>query len=436
MPFKIVLGVMLFACVFVPTQANGQGKESDREGKGGSSNAESGQPNPSGVVPRAFSAGYIPVCYARMDGEPRFVRPWSVANRSTAECRPPSPWDTFNIPAGSLPTVAVPCTTGGSFECHRDEYYTQLQTTVIGPPGPQGPPGIPGPRGVKGDPGASGPAGPTGATGEAGARGDGFTFKGEWDANTTYHANDVVTDGGSSFVARGDSLGIDPHLPGAVWQLFVARGEMGPPGARGADGYSAVVTEVPPSPDGPCAPNGGARVTAGDGTPTYICNGRSQPNGQSADMVRSENWLTFTPTTATMQDIPGLSLPVDATNSTAEVVKIVLTSDGGVQVNSAFVGQYAAVDILLIVDAPATPADAAISKIIGWRRVFAANTVAQQTVANWSFSVVDDELPGRAYTYRVAAQLFLSTGAGAVVAGAATGTTRPLRGTLTAVVNR
>ena len=428
MPFKIVLWMLVFACLFVSTQATGQDNE-DRDGKGGQGNTRNGtSENTWASPPNVFVSGFIPVCYARMDGEARFVRPWSVINRSAAQCRPPAPWDTFNIPASGWPNVA--CTTGGSFDCHRDEYYTQLQMT--GPPGPQGPPGPAGPQGVKGEPGAAGPAGPKGATGEAGPRGDGFTFRGEWDAITTYHANDVVTDGGSAYVARGDSLGIDPQLPSAVWQLFVARGEMGPPGVRGADGYSAVVTAVPPSPDGPCV-GGGARVTAGDGTPTYICNGLTPAIDQSADMARSETSIT---PNSTVQDIPGLTLPVDLTSSTASVVKVVVSSDGGVQVNSAFVGQYVAVDIFLIVDAPATPTAAAISNVIGWRRVFAENAVAQQTVTNWSFSVVDEELPGRAYTYRVAAQLFLSNGAGGVVAGAATGTTRPLRGTLTAVVSR
>src|SRR5436190_15011615 len=106
MPFRIVLGVMLFACLIVPTRANGQDNENDRDGKGGRSNTWNDQSNPSGAVPRTFSSGYIPVCYARMDGDARLVRPWSVTNRPTADCRPPSPWDTLNNP-GSWPAGAV-----------------------------------------------------------------------------------------------------------------------------------------------------------------------------------------------------------------------------------------------------------------------------------------------------------------------------------------
>jgi hypothetical protein len=429
---------MLFGCVIVPTTATGQDKDKDRDGKAGPPNAGNGQPvswtdppnnswgdppSPWGP-PNVFPSGFIPVCYARMDGEARLVRPWNVINRATAACRPPAPWDTFNIPAGGWTNVA--CTTGGSFDCRRDEYYTELETTVVGPPGPPGPPGIPGPQGIKGDPGATGAMG---AKGDTGPRGDGFAFRGEWDANTTYHANDVVTDGGTSYVARADSLGTDPQLPGTVWQLFAARGEIGPPGARGADGFSAVVTEVPPSLDGPCAPGGGVMMTAGDGTgtPTYICNGHGGTTGQGAGMAMSGNFLMAS---ATRTNIPDLSLAVSVDNSTAATV---VSSDGGVQLNSAVIGQFAIVDIFLFVDTPATATAPGITKQIARRRVFAANPVAQQSVTNWAFSVVDVEPPGQPYTYRVAAQLVTSNGAPALVSGSSS--TLPwLRGALTAVV--
>ena len=93
------------------------------------------------------------------------------------------------------------------------------------------------------------------------------------------------------------------------------------------------------------------------------------------------------------------------------------------------------VDVFLFVDTPATPTSAATSRQIGRRRLFAANAVAQQTVVNWSFSVLEFEpvLPAPlSYTYRVAAQLVgYNSTAGAVVSGNAMS---PLRGTLTAVV--
>jgi hypothetical protein len=329
------------------------------------------------------------------------------------------------VPAGGWADIA--CTAGGSFDCQRDEYYTELQTSVVGPAGPQGPPGPAGPQGGEGVPGPVGPAGATGAPGPTGPRGDGFNFRGQWDTNTTYKPNDVVTEDGSSYVARGESVGVDPQLPGADWAPFVARGEMGPPGLNGANGFGAAVSDVAPAPDAPCAPDGGAQVTAGDGAVAYVCNGHRGTTGQGAGMAMSGDFVVAT---AAVTNIPDLSLAAAVANSTAAIV---VTSDGGVQLSSAVVGQFAIVDIFLFVDTPATPTAPGITRQIGRRRVFAANAVAQQTVANWSFSVVDVEPPGEPYTYRVAAQLVTGNGAPALVSGSAT--TLPwLRGTLTAVV--
>jgi hypothetical protein len=238
-----------------------------------------------------------------------------------------------------------------------------------------------------------------------------------------------VTEGGSAYIALGKSLGIDPQLPGTVWQLFVARGEMGPPGAPGTDGYSPVVTDVPPSLDGPCAPNGGTQVTAGDGSVTYVCNGHSGTTGQGAGMSISGNFLFAT---TTLTNVPDLSLGVAVADSTAAIV---VSSDGGVQLNSAVERQFAIVDIFLFVDTPATATTPSITKQIGRRRVFVANAVAQQAVVNWAFSVIDVEPPGQPYTYRVAAQLVTSNGGPTPLVVSGSSTTTPwLRGTLTAVV--
>ena len=144
-------------------------------------------------------------------------------------------------------------------------------------------------------------------------------------------------------------------------------------------------------------------------------------------MAASANFIVASPT---LTSVPDLSLGVTVSPSTA---KIVVSTDGGVQVNSALVSAFVIVDIFLSVDTPATATGPATTKIIGRRRVFAANAVAQQSVANWSFAVVDDEPPGSPYTYRVAAQLVTSSGVPAIVSGSST--TLPwLRGTLTAVV--
>jgi len=235
-----------------------------------------------------------------------------------------------------------------------------------------------------------------------------------------------VTQGGSAYVALGDSVGVDPTLPSKVWALMVARGEVGPAGVDGRNGVGATVAQLPPGP-GPCGVVGGAVVTAGDGLPAYVCNGQNGTTGQGAGMATSGNFLFATATTA---DVPDLSLSVMVTDSTAAVV---VSTDGGVQVNSAVAGQYVIVDVFLFIDCPSTPGSCDPTKPIGRRRVYAANAVAQQAVTNWSFSVVDVRTAGGPYVYKVAAQLVANNGSNAIVSG--TPTTVPwLRGTLTAVV--
>jgi hypothetical protein len=182
-----------------------------------------------------------------------------------------------------------------------------------------------------------------------------------------------------------------------------------------------------PSGTGPCGVEGGALVTDGHGNVVPVCNGMSGTTGQGAGMALSNNFLF---PTATIANVPDLSLSVVMSDSTAGVV---VSTDGGVQVNSAVVGQYVIVDLFLFVDCPATATTPETSKLIGRRRVFAANGVAQQAVSNWSLSVIDVEKAGGPYVYRVSAQLVANNGSNAVVSGSST-TVPWLRGTLTAVV--
>jgi hypothetical protein len=311
--------------------------------------------------PAAFNS-IVPVCYRKNDGRARLVRPWNVADQSTPTCRPPEPWDQLGVPSDGWSSQL--CTTGGSFDCDGDEYYTQLQDSIVGPQGPLG------------------PAGPTGAMGPQGTAGQ----------------------------------------PGA-------------PGANGTNGIGATVAEIPPVPPpatGPCGLEGGALVTDGNGNVVPVCNGKSGTTGQGAGMAQSNIFLLLPPVgePTAIKDVPGLSLNVVVSGSDARAV---VSTDGGVQVDSAFDGQYVIVDIFLFVEAPATSTTPGSTKLIGQRRVFAANSVAQQTVSNWSMSVVDDEDPGGPYVYRVAAQLVANNGSRAIVSGSSTFAPW-LRGTLTAVV--
>ena len=371
----------------------------------------------------------VPVCYGKNDGKTRLVRPWNVNDQSTPTCRPPVPWDQSGEPTGGWSSRA--CTIGGSFDCDSDEFYTQLEDNVVGPPGPQGPAGPGGPAGPQG------PIGPIGPTGQTGAQGDGFAFRGEWDANTQYHERDVVTSRGSAYIALGNSLGLDPAPPSDSWSLFVARGEpgeQGAPGLNGSNGIGATVAEIPPG-TGPCGLEGGALVTDGNGNVVPVCNGKSGTAGQSAGMALSGNFV-FPPvpavpnTPAPIVNVPDLSLGVSVTESAAGAV---VSTDGGIQVNSLFAGQYVIVDIFLFVDSLANPAPPGeFGKLIGRRRIFAFNSIAQQAVTNWSLSVVDSQKPG-SYVYRVAAQLVGNNGSNAIVSGSST-LVPWLRGTLTAVV--
>jgi hypothetical protein len=300
--------------------------------------------------PPSVFTSIVPVCYGRKDGKARFVRPWNVRDQSVPSCRPPAPWDQFNIPKDGWANVA--CTTGGSFDCDSDEEnFTELQTSVVGPTGPQGPPGVSGPIGPQGPPG----------------------------------------------------------VPGAI-------GPQGPPGVAGPTG--------PTGETGPAGPAGPSGTT-----------------GQGAGKALSGNFLILPIPKVLEQpilDVPDLSLDVMIADSTAGVI---VSTDGGVQVNSGVPGQFVVVDIFLFVDIPATATTPATTKLVARRRVLAANAVDRvQSVANWSFSIVCVEPPGGPYTYRVMAQLFQNVapnlpGPGPSVVVSGTSTFLPyLRGTLTAVV--
>jgi len=114
---------------------------------------------------------FIPVCYDNQNGATRFVAPWGVEQASIPNCTPPAPWV---VPGQTYdPTL---CNTGGSFDCTKNEFYTQvpLLNGPPGPPGPQGPQGpvgAPGPVGPQGPQGVQGPVGPQGPPGPPGPPG-------------------------------------------------------------------------------------------------------------------------------------------------------------------------------------------------------------------------------------------------------------------------
>jgi len=98
---------------------------------------------------------------------------------------------------------------------------------------------------------------------------------------TNYLRNDVVTEGGSSYVARNDTLGFDPavvvDVPGSDWALFVAKGATGATGPTGLPGSGAVVVDI--APGGVCGTRSGARITDGFGMTSVVCDGATGATG-------------------------------------------------------------------------------------------------------------------------------------------------------------
>lgn len=81
----------------------------------------------------------------------------------------------------------------------------------------------------------TGPVGPQGPSGSPGVAGQGFTFRGAWQANTVYNPYDVVTNGGQTFVAAATVLAA-ATFAAASWSLVAAQGSNGVPGASGTVG--------------------------------------------------------------------------------------------------------------------------------------------------------------------------------------------------------
>lgn len=90
------------------------------------------------------------------------------------------------------------------------------------------------PVGVGGVPGPQGPKGDTGPQGEPG---QGFTFQGAYDSGAVYDTSDVVTFGGSSYIALVDGVtAIQPGTDPASWAAFAIGGSAGPAGPAGPQG--------------------------------------------------------------------------------------------------------------------------------------------------------------------------------------------------------
>jgi hypothetical protein len=109
-----------------------------------------------------------------------------------------------------------------------------------GPTGPTGNTGLTGPIGLTGATGLQGPIGSTGATGIQGNPGvspGGLTWKGVYNAGTTYVTNDTALYNGASYwVYNGPVTGVVPTNNGTQWALLSTGGATGATGAQGLPG--------------------------------------------------------------------------------------------------------------------------------------------------------------------------------------------------------
>ena len=131
---------------------------------------------------------------------------------------------------GGLDNVAVAL---DSKESTTTSHPMELEIVFAGPVGPQGPPG---PQG------AVGPAGPQGPKG--------LSWRGLWEPTARYVADNAVSYGGSSWIAKQPNTGSVP-VEGADWTLVAQKGDTGTQGTTGPPG-----TPGPEGPIGPMGPEG------------------------------------------------------------------------------------------------------------------------------------------------------------------------------------
>jgi collagen triple helix repeat protein len=181
---------------------------------------------------------------------------------------------------------------------------------------------------VKGDTGATGPQGPVGPQG---LDGDGFNYRGEFDANETYATYDVVVFSGSSFLAVAPTSGAPGTDPS--WTLLVAKGDTGATGAPGPTGPTgpqgsqgvkgdtgatgAQGVQGPAGTNGSSVtvgaapaitcPNGGAAITDALSHTQYVCDGAPGPQGlqgiqgpagTGTSVILAETWVNVSTYTA------------------------------------------------------------------------------------------------------------------------------------------
>ncbi len=262
----------------------------------------------------------VPVCYNATNGDVRFVTPWGT-RQGDPICTPPSPWATLG------PYDGVACTSGGSFDCRRNERYTQINAAgVVGPTGLTGPQGPAGPQGIAGFQGTAGPRGQTGATGVKGDTGL------------------IGSTGAAGLTGATGATG--------------GTGVKGDTGATGAAGTGATVAYVPTGSS--CGPGRvGSQITDGAGNITVVCDGATGgigPIGPIGPASASTSGAAFGSTGSSIALAPGHYALHTRTAVTTSTLPNVTTLPSGETLDIPT--SYSAVCKLLDTSsAPATPID-------------------------------------------------------------------------------
>ena len=184
--------------------------------------------------------------------------------------------------------------------------------------------GLTGLTGAKGDTGAAGPQGPKGDTGAAGIS---FNWQGAWLSTTIYVTNDVVFRGGSSYIAIGNSAGVDPLTDTGSWELMAKKGATGATGATGAQGPAGPKGDAGPSgPQGPAGPKGDAGPSGATGP-----QGPAGPTGPAGPAGGALAYALVT----VVDDTPGLE-DAQTKNVNGVARGLFESSDGPVEVQGKY----------------------------------------------------------------------------------------------------
>jgi hypothetical protein len=154
-------------------------------------------------------------------------------------------------------------------------------TGAAGPQGQQGLTGATGSQGPQGTVGATGATGSLGPVGATGPQGSPVTFRGAWNAGSTYAIGDSVSESGNSYIAIAAGTAQDPATDvgsgtsGTYWALLAKKGDAGNVGATGSAGAAG-----PQGSQGPAGATGaagaqGSAATIAIGTVTTGAAGSS-----------------------------------------------------------------------------------------------------------------------------------------------------------------